>query len=133
MEAFEEYIKSEYKNKYTVDNFKYSHNILIKFDKKTGTLINQYIIFVNVKFYDNNLNILNTLNLKFVDNTLDKVSGKKLINLSPSEVNNKFINAIDDIIDNIENKLREKISKIIAKINELNEFKREIINIIEDH
>ena len=121
MEDFENYIKQEYNN-YSIANIKYKYNIFIKLDKTTKNPIKQYNIFVNVKFYDNNLKILQSLNLKFINDKLNKTSANKLHNIKSDDLNNKFILAKSDIVDNIRGELTMKIDKFKLKLNEINEY-----------
>lgn len=121
MEDFENYIKSEYKD-CTIANFKYNYNILVKLGKISKTPIKLFNIFVNVKFYDNKLNVIQSLNLKFVNNILNKTSEKKLRRIKSEELNKKFMLAKNDIMNNIKDKLTIKFNKIKAKIDDLNEY-----------
>ena len=121
---FEQYVISEFK----VDNqaaveIKYTHNISIK-----KAVIN-HMITMNLKFYDKNVKLLKTCTLKFLNNVIAPSYAKKLININPGELNNKFMAAKNDIINIIKaeyeekrNELDEKINELDEKINQLNEF-----------
>ena len=96
MDNFEQYVISEFK----VDNqaaveIKYTHNISIK-----KAVIN-HMITMNLKFYDKNVKLLKTCTLKFLNNVIAPSYAKKLININPGELNNKFMSAKEDIIDYI--------------------------------
>ena len=124
MESFEEYLLQEYKDiSYNVVNFQYSHNSAIKIDKKTKIPIKYNTIFVNIKFYNKKVNLIKSINIKFINNILAKVCEKKFVNISPSELNNKFMIARGEIIKVIYNNLAIKYNKIKSKINELNDYK----------
>ena len=90
---FEQYVISEFK----VDNqaaveIKYTHNVSAK-----NTTIN-YTITMTLKFYDKNVKLLKTCTLKFLNNVIAPSYAKKLININPGELNNKFMSAKEDII-----------------------------------
>ena len=121
MQEFENYIKSDITINYEVACFKYNHNVLVKLDKNKKPL-KQNIIFINIKFYDKNLNILQSLNLKFVNGILNKTSMKKLNNIKSSILNNIFNITKNDIINNIKGKLTIKFNKIKSKLDDINEY-----------
>ena len=111
---FEQYVISEFK----VDNqaaveIKYTHNISIK-----KAVIN-HMITMNLKFYDKNVKLLKTCALKFVNNVLAPSYAKKLININPGELNNKFMSAKEDIIKVIHAEYEEKMNEIVEKMKGL--------------
>ena len=123
MNTFQEYLISEYKvNDYAAVEFKYSHSFNIKNDKKTDVNIKQHNIHVNIKFYDKNLKLLLSSNIKFVNNELAKVSEKKLINISPAELNNRFMIARTEIVNKILDELILKRGEIDDKIILINSY-----------
>ena len=114
---FEQYVISDCK----VDNqaaveIKYTHNISIK-----KAVIN-HMITMNLKFYDKNVKLLKTCTLKFLNNVIAPSYAKKLININPGELNNKFMAAKNDIINIIKAEYEEKRNELDEKINQLNEF-----------
>ena len=124
MEAFEQYLLQEHKDiDYDAVSFKYSHNTSIKVDKKSNIPVKNHTISVNIKLYDKNVNLIKSVNIKFVNNILAKVCEKKLINIAPSELNNKFMAAKGEIIRAIHDELAIKYNKIKSKINELNDYR----------
>ena len=146
MESFQNYLISEYKIKdYVAVEFKYNHVEAIKPDNKSGKNIRQHTILIGVKFYDKNLNLLHSANLKFVNNILAKVCEKKLVNIAPAELNNKFMLARPEIIKVIADELKSRLSEINTKLCALNnyagksndnisisdEFKGELTQIVE--
>ena len=119
MDNFEQYVISEFK----VDNqaaveIKYTHNISIK-----KAVIN-HMITMNLKFYDKNVKLLKTCALKFVNNVLAPSYAKKLININPGELNNKFMAAKEDIIKVIHAEYEEKMHELVEKMNQLNQFSK---------
>ena len=119
MDNFEQYVISEFK----VDNqaaveIKYTHNISIK-----KAVIN-HMITMNLKFYDKNVKLLKTCALKFVNNVLAPSYAKKLININPGELNNKFMSAKEDIIKVIHAEYEEKMHELVEKMNQLNQFSK---------
>ena len=119
MDNFEQYVISEFK----VDNqaaveIKYTHNVSIK-----KAVIN-HMITMNLKFYDKNVKLLKTCALKFVNNVLAPSYAKKLININPGELNNKFMSAKEDIIKVIHAEYEEKMHELVEKMNQLNQFSK---------
>ena len=116
---FEQYVISEFK----VDNqaaveIKYTHNISIK-----KAVIN-HMITMNLKFYDKNVKLLKTCTLKFLNNVIAPSYAKKLININPGELNNKFMSAKEDIIKVIHAEYEEKMHELVEKMNQLNQFSK---------
>ena len=119
MDNFEQYVISEFKvdNQVAVE-IKYTHNISIK-----KAVIN-HMITMNLKFYDKNVKLLKTCALKFVNNVLAPSYAKKLININPGELNNKFMSAKEDIIKVIHAEYEEKMHELVEKMNQLNQFSK---------
>ena len=116
---FEQYVISECK----VDNqaaveIKYTHNVSIK-----KAVIN-HMITMNLKFYDKNVKLLKTCTLKFLNNVIAPSYAKKLININPGELNNKFMSAKEDIIKVIHAEYEEKMHELVEKMNQLNQFSK---------
>ena len=114
---FEQYVISEFK----VDNqaaveIKYTHNVSAK-----NTTIN-YTITMTLKFYDKNVKLLKTCTLKFLNNVIAPSYAKKLININPGELNNKFMSAKEDIIKVIHAEYEEKMNEIVEKMNQLKQY-----------
>ena len=119
MDNFEQYVISEFK----VDNqaaveIKYTHNVSIK-----KAVIN-HMITMNLKFYDKNVKLLKTCTLKFLNNVIAPSYAKKLININPGELNNKFMSAKEDIIKVIHAEYEEKMHELVEKMNQLNQFSK---------
>ena len=114
---FEQYVISEFK----VDNqaaveIKYTHNVSAK-----NTTIN-YTITMTLKFYDKNVKLLKTCTLKFLNNVIAPSYAKKLININPGELNNKFMSAKEDIIKVIHAEYEEKMHELVEKMNQLKQY-----------
>ena len=116
---FEQYVISEFKvdNQVAVE-IKYTHNISIK-----KAVIN-HMITMNLKFYDKNVKLLKTCTLKFLNNVIAPSYAKKLININPGELNNKFMSAKEDIIKVIHAEYEEKMHELVEKMNQLNQFSK---------
>ena len=104
---FEQYVISEFKvyNQAAVE-IKYTHNM----------------ITMNLKFYDKNVKLLKTCTLKFLNNVIAPSYAKKLININPGELNNKFMSAKEDIIKVIHAEYEEKMNEIVEKMNQLKQY-----------
>ena len=118
---FEQYVISEFK----VDNqaaveIKYTHNVSVKVTKNAA--FDNYTITMTLKFYDKNVKLLKTCALKFVNNVLAPSYAKKLININPGELNNKFMSAKEDIIKVIHAEYEEKMNEIVEKMNQLKQY-----------
>lgn len=145
MEAFKSYIIGEFKYKakgYVATEFKFTHSTNVKIDKKNNILIKSDIIKVNVKFVDIDLNQLHSAIVTFENNIITKANAKKLINISPKELENKFMVARKDIVSIIMNEYCDKLADINSEIDSLknyvgndgiisHEFKGESIQIID--
>ena len=122
LESFQDYLKSEFKIDYAAVEFKYSHSITLKVDKPTNKLLTYNNILVGVNFYDKNLKLLESANYKFVNNVLARSYEKKLINIAPAELNNKFMIARRDIVQKIRTELLDKEAEIKNKLQSLNAY-----------
>ena len=145
MEAFKSYIIGEFKDKakgYVATEFKFTHSTNIKIDKKSNIPIKSDIIKVNVKFVDKDMNQLHSAIVTFENNIITKANAKKLINISPKELENKFMIARKDIVSIIMNEYCDKLADINSEIDSLknyvgndgiisHEFKGESIQIVD--
>jgi len=120
MESFKDYLVQEYqiKNAVAVD-MKFTHTMNIKLDKQSKRLLNMHTIIVSLKFYDKDLTLLKSDSVKFVNNELAKSCEKKLVNISPKELNNKFMYARSSIIKSIRSEYDDKLTDIRTKIKQL--------------
>lgn len=79
---------------------------------------------MTLKFYDKNVKLLKTCTLKFLNNVIAPSYAKKLININPGELNNKFMSAKEDIIKVIHAEYEEKMHELVEKMNQLNQFSK---------
>ncbi len=145
MNAFKDYLITEYKDKaqgFVATEFKFTHSTNIKLDKTTNKHLKIDIIKVTLKLFDKDLNQLHTASISFENNVIPKNKAKQLINISPKELENKFGFAKHEICNEIYKELKEKLDEIQLKLDNLsqysgiksiisNEFKGEIINVLD--
>ena len=125
MEGFKSYIIDEFKDKakgYVATEFKFTHSTNIKIDKKSNIPIKSDIIKVNVKFVDKDMNQLHSAIVTFENNIITKANAKKLINISPKELENKFMVARKDICSIIMNEYCDKLGDLNSKIDGLKNY-----------
>ena len=146
MEALKSYLVDEFKNRakgYVAVEFKFSHNVNVRIDKKSKTPLKIDVIKVSLRFVDNAMNTLLSSNIVFENNAIPKSKEKQFINISPKELNNKFCFAKHEIIRTIMNEYISKRDELIAKIDSLksyagndndiidSKFKGQIVNIVD--
>ena len=146
MEAFKSYLIEEFKDKakgYVAVEFKFNHSVNVKLDKPSSKLLNIDIIKVNIKFVDKEMHQLHSAIVTFENNSLTKANAKKLINISPKELENKFMLARKDICKLVLNDLIDKSNELNTKIDLLksyvgvdgiipDQFKGEVIHVVDD-
>ena len=145
MEGFKSYIIDEFKDKakgYVATKFKFTHSVTVKIDKQSNIPLKNNIIKVNIKFVDKDMNVLHSAIVTFENNIITKANAKKLINISPKELENKFMVARKDIVSIIMNEYCDKLADINSEIDSLknyigvdgiisHEFKGESIQIVD--
>ena len=146
MEALKTYLVDEFKNRakgYVAVEFKFSHNVNIRIDKKSKTPLKIDIVKISLRFVDKAMNTLLSSNIVFENNAIPKNKEKQFINISPKELNNKFCFAKHEIIRTIMNEYISKRDELIAKIDSLksyagndndiidSKFKGQIVNIAD--
>ena len=92
--ALEDYILNEFKDtqtEFAARNIKYSFNSIV-----SNKGVND-VITMNIKIYDDNMNLLDSKAIKFINYKLAKPCEKKLVNIDVNELNNLFTKALDDI------------------------------------
>ena len=112
--ALEDYILNEFKDtqtEFAARNIKYSFNRTVS---NKGVLND--VITMNIKIYDNNMNLLNSKAIKFINYKLAKPCEKKLVNIDVNELNNLFTKALDDIKNEIAKEYNAKINEFKAKL-----------------
>lgn len=143
MDQFKSYLISEYAVKgYAAVEFRFTHSTNIKIDKKSGVPLRNDVIKVSIKFVDKGMKVLHSSSVSFENNMLTKTQAKKLINISPKELENRFAAAKRDVCTIIMNEYLIKNHEITTKIDDLQkylgvngiipmEFKGEGINVID--
>lgn len=133
MQHFKDYLVSEYKVEgATSILLKFTHSLSVKIDKKTMKPLNTHTINCTVQFYDKDLNLLHKASIKFINNVLNKNDAKKLINISPKELENRFNSARREIVAEIQKDYIEKRNDIDEKIYALSMYECVDVNIIPD-
>ncbi len=114
MNALEDYILNEFKDtqtEFAARNIKYSFNRTVS---NKGVLND--VITMNIKIYDDNMNLLDSKAIKFINYKLAKPCEKKLVNIDVNELNNLFTKALDDIKNEIAKEYNAKINEFKAKL-----------------
>ena len=122
MNALEDYILNEFKDtqtEFAARNIKYSFNSTV-----SNKGVND-VITMNIKIYDDNMNLLNSKAIKFINKgfaqgsesyKLAKPCEKKLVNIDVNELNVLFTKALDDIKNEIAKEYNAKINEFKAKL-----------------
>ena len=130
MNALEDYILNEFKDtqtEFAARNIKYSFNSIV-----SNKGVND-VITMNIKIYDDNMNLLDSKAIKFINEgfaqgsesyKLAKPCEKKLVNIDVNELNNLFTKALDDIKNEIAKEYNAKINEFKAKLECLCSRKR---------
>ena len=74
------------------------------------------VITMNIKIYDDNMNLLDSKAIKFINDKLAKPCEKKLVNIDVNELNVLFTKALDDIKNEIAKEYNAKINEFKAKL-----------------
>ena len=113
MNALEDYILNEFKDtqtEFAARNIKYSFNSIV-----SNKGVND-VITMNIKIYDDYMNLLDSKAIKFINYKLAKPCEKKLVNIDVNELNNLFTKALDDIKNEIAKEYNAKINEFKAKL-----------------
>ena len=86
---------------------------------------------MNIKIYDNNMNLLDSKAIKFINYKLAKPCEKKLVNIDVNELNNLFTKALDDIKNEIAKEYNAKINEFKAKLECLRSRERSGFGFVE--
>ena len=120
--ALEDYILNEFKDtqtEFAARNIKYSFNSIV-----SNKGVND-VITMNIKIYDDNMNLLDSKAIKFINEgfaqgsksyKLAKPCEKKLVNIDVNELNVLFTKALDDIKNEIAKEYNAKINEFKAKL-----------------
>ena len=122
MQSFKDYVIQEFKSQaetYAAVEFKFSHAVGSKLDKKSELIMKVDYIKVGIKFYDKDMNLLISKMLTFENNEVPKSIAKKLVNISPDELANRFNEARNEICSVIMNEYNTKRDDLEEKIKEL--------------
>ena len=126
MQQFIDYLTTEYKDKATgfaaIDT-KFTHSSTIKIDKKSNVPLKNDIIKVSITFYDKSMNKLYSSAISFENNLLPKTQAKKLVNIAPKELENKFATAKNEICNVILRELIDKRNELNEKIDDITKYK----------
>lgn len=123
MQNFKSYCLQEFANtNYAASDFKFTHSINAKVDKKTEMVLTENIINVSVKIFDGDMNELNKKTFKFVNNIIQPALKKKLINIAPAELENRFMAALPQIASIIKSSYEDKINVLTHQVQDLNHY-----------
>ena len=126
MESFINYLITEYKQNakgYVAIDTKFTHTSNIKIDKASNVPLKNDIIKINLTFYDKSMNKLYSTGITFENNVLNKSQAKKLVNIAPKELENKFATAKNEICNVILRELLDKRNDLNEKIDDITKYK----------
>ena len=134
MEAFIDYLLKEFQLPADVvcNKTTFTHSTKNKIDKKSNVPITNNIITVKIESFDKHHQKLASITEHFIDGQIDRPKTKKLINISPSELNNKFAAAKSQICSVINSTYNERLKDLKDSINELNEYCGSDIGVIPE-
>jgi hypothetical protein len=124
MHSFEQYLLQEYNLPVNVvcNKFSYNHSIKEKVDKVSKVPITSNIITVHIDSYDDKHNLLASHIEKFIDGEIHRSKKNKLVNIAPSEINNRFAAAKQSIASVILQELNIKLNDIQQKVADINKY-----------
>ena len=123
MNSFVEYLVSNWNVGGCVSIEKrYTHDMKMRVDKKSEEEIVEHVVNVGLKFYDKDNKLLQSESIKFVNNVLNGISKKKIINIAPSELENKFMAAKTEIAEVIMEEYYEKLEVLNGKVRMLKSY-----------
>ena len=126
MQSFINYLTTEYRDKatgYAAIDTKFTHSSTIKIDKASNVPLKNDIIKVSITFYDKSMNKLYSSAISFENNILPKTQAKKLVNIAPKELENKFATAKNEICNVILRELIDKRNELNEKIDDIIKYK----------
>ena len=126
MQQFIDYLTTEYSDKatgYAAIDTKFTHSSTIKIDKASNVPLKNDIIKVSITFYDKSMNKLYSSAISFENNILPKTQAKKLVNIAPKELENKFMCAKNEICNVILRELIDKRNDLNEKIDDITKYK----------
>ena len=124
IEAFIDYLLKEYQlpSDVVCNNINFTYSSKNKIDKKSHVPITNHVITVKIDSYDKSHNKLATNTERFINGHIDRPKNKKLINISPDELNNKFGNAKASICSQIQKNNSDKVKELNDIINDLSQY-----------
>ena len=124
MEAFIDYLLKEYQlpSEVVCNNVNFSYSSQNKIDKKSHVPITNHIITVKIDSYDKSHNKLASNSERFINGKIERPKTKKLINISPDELNNKFGVAKASICSQIQKTNSDKVKELNEVINDLSQY-----------
>jgi len=134
MENFIEYLLKEYQlpSEVVCNKITYSHSTKNHIDKKSNVPITNNIITVKIESFDKHHNKLASITEHFIDGQIERSKTKALVNIAPSELNNKFAAAKSQICSVINSTYNERLNELKDSINELNEYCGSDIGVIPE-
>lgn len=134
MEAFIDYLLKEYQLPADVvcNKTTFTHSTKNHIDKKSNVPITNNIITVKIESFDKHHQKLASITEHFIDGQIERSKTKKLINISPPELNNKFASAKSQICSVINSTYNERLKDLKDSINELNEYCGSDISVIPE-
>lgn len=124
MQSFVDYLLQEYQLPAEVvcNNVTFSYSNQNKIDKKTHIPITNHIITVKADSYDKSHNKLASNTEHFINGHIQRPKAKKLINISPDELNNRFGAAKSSICAQIQKANSDKVKELTDVINDLKQY-----------
>ena len=124
MEEFVSYLLKEYQLSADVvcNNVNFTYSNKNKIDKKSHVPITNHIITVKIDSYDKSHNKLASNTEHFINGHIQRPKSKKLINISPDELNNKFGRAKASICAEIQKTNSNKVKELNEVISDLSHY-----------
>ena len=124
MEAFIDYLLKEYQlpDEVVCNNVSFAYSQKNKIDKKSNVPITDHVITVKIDSYDKDHSKLASNTERFVNGQIQRSKSKKLINISPDELNNRFGNAKASICSQIQKQNSDKVKGLNDIINDLKQY-----------
>ena len=132
MQAFKDYIVSAYKKhdgKCVCSDFKFSHKVKVKRDKKTEVMLRIDCINLTVRFFDKDMELLYSAMFSFANNVF-KMTSDKILNLKGDDLTIRFETAKGEICKVIIDEYVGKRNEINAKIKDVGVYLGKANNII---
>ena len=134
MEAFIDYLLKEYNlpSEVVCNKVVYTHSTKNKIDKKSNVPITNNIIAVKIESFDKRHQKLASITEHFIDGHIERSKTKPLVNIAPSELNNKFAAAKGEICGIITRTYHERLNELNDSIRELSEYCGSEIGVIPE-